>query len=145
MKCLWDNCGKEAEDLKVHMEEHISEASEFFCKWEDCSKKDQKMGNKSAFSSHLRSHGECKTFKCSKCDKIFGKTDALNKHMKRHEADDKDVQHILDKSFYISDLREQEEIKTIEMLRERQLEVNCHRILHLFLDNQETDNWNNYL
>lgn len=145
MKCLWENCDKETEDIYTHIENHTLEAPELGCKWEDCSKKNQSM-SKNSFVFHVRQHGGPKTFKCLKCEKNFARIDALNKHLKKHEADNVEIQQLFDKIWYCGDLRDLEEIKTIEMLRDRQVEINCHRILHQFINIQKkSDNWKDYL
>lgn len=146
MKCLWENCGKEIDDICTHMEEHISEDPDSGCKWEDCPKRNQPVAKSALFTAHVRQHGVSKSFKCLKCDKTFGRLDALNKHTKRHEAGDLEIQKLLDKSWYCGDLKDIGEIKITEMLRDRQLEMNCHRILHQFLDDSKsTDSWTDYL
>lgn len=143
MKCLWKGCGLEPKDLKQHIEEHANGNLGYACKWDGCSKQDELMC-KSTFNTHVKAHFENRPFKCNKCEKSFTRTDALNKHLKRHEAGDKIIQKFVDKLFYLSELRDNEELITVELLRERQFGVNCHRILHSFIDAKESDSWDDY-
>jgi len=141
VKCEWEGCSDCVEDLKEHIEGHISEQSEYRCKWASCSKKNEPL-TKGAFVTHLRTHTGERPYKCTKCTKDFTRADALNKHVKRHEASDKVVQGMVDKIFYLAGQRDIEGLRTMELLEERQFVINCTRLLHECLIAKDEDDWN---
>lgn len=146
MKCEWDGCNQEVDDIKEHLKQHINDKNDTVCRWESCSKKNEPL-NKMTLMSHIRMHAGEKLYRCLKCEKEFTKSDALNKHMKRHETGDKMIQSQIDRLFSLSEQRDLECMKTMELLEERQFLINCQRVLHEYMldDIEEFDSWDNYL
>lgn len=148
MKCLWEGCGQECMDgIKEHVEAHARRSEDYRCRWESCSKKDETL-NKYSFMSHMRIHSGDRPFKCQKCPKDFTRADALSKHLKRHETEDKILQQLVDKIFHRSDIRDSEDFRTSDLLRERQFSMDCVRLLQeelLHIKDSKEDAWDDYL
>lgn len=147
MKCEWDGCNQEVDNIKEHLRQHLNEQNEPVCKWESCSRKNETF-NKITLISHIRTHTGEKLYKCLKCEKEFTKSDALNKHVKRHESVDKVIQNQVDRLFSLSEQRDLECMRTMELLEERQFLIDSQRVLHEYmLDDREGefDSWDNYL
>ncbi|KAI4291568.1 hypothetical protein PAPHI01_0842 [Pancytospora philotis] len=150
MDCKWEGCGATGiENMKEHLEEHTRDAAALVCVWEGCPRKRESFSNKYALQAHVRIHTGDKPFKCEVCGRCFSRADALSKHVKRHEASDKQQDKALAKLFYSCQLRDELEGETTRLLEERQLHLNCLRVLHdeLLLLGQEvaTDSWDDYL
>lgn len=145
MKCEWEGCSEDVDDLKGHIEGHITDPAVYRCLWTSCPKRNDTF-SKGAFIAHIRTHTGERPFKCPKCAKDFTRADALNKHVKRHEASDKAIYDIVDKIFYLTKQRDIEGMKTMELLEERQFIINCTRLLHeCMLTDDNRNDWNDYL
>lgn len=147
MKCQWEGCNHDCSDgIKEHVEAHAKESQDYVCRWESCSKKNDVL-NKYSFMSHMRIHSGDRPYKCQKCTKDFTRADALSKHLKKHETEDRMLQQLVDKIFYRSDVRDFEDFRTSDLLRERQFSIDCVRLLQeelLHIGDSE-DTWDDYL
>ncbi|EPR78502.1 Zinc finger protein [Spraguea lophii 42_110] len=157
MKCLWQDCSYENENIDEFCDHIIKHTDVFestwYCKWKDCPKYGLAQINKYALHAHLKRHIGDRPFKCEICSKSYSRSEALKNHVVRHKLIRKENDELLAKVSTLTLILDRYKIKVKE---EKELRKNMINNINNLTDEivknkvlkengSKRSHWNDYL